>query len=118
VITAYLKRIVKPTSQVCFSSLANTTNISANAFRNYAWHIDESASAGTSNCHTEQTRLSVRKPAFVGVSRDICGFQVNDKNVCTLFLRNKFRKPNDIYRLLFYHSNTINPKYKKNIIQL
>jgi hypothetical protein len=117
VIRAYLKHIVKPTSQVRFSSLANTTNITANAFRNYAWHIDELASAGTSNCHTEQTGLSDRKPAFVGISRDICGFQVRDKNVCTLFLRNKFLKHNDIYRLLFYHSNTINPKCKKNIIQ-
>jgi hypothetical protein len=45
-ITAYLKRIVKQTSQVHSSSLANTTNIIANAFSN-AWHFDESASTGT-----------------------------------------------------------------------
>jgi hypothetical protein len=90
VITAYLKSIVKPTSQVRFSSMTNTTNITANGFSNYALHIDESATAVTSNCHTEQTGLSDTKPAFVGVSHDICGFQVNDKNVCTLFLRKKF----------------------------
>jgi hypothetical protein len=70
---------VKPTSHLRFSSLANTTNITSNAFHNYAWHIDELASAGTSNCRTEQADFSDRKPAFVGISRDICGFQINDK---------------------------------------
>jgi hypothetical protein len=69
---------VKPTSQLRISSLANTTNVTANAFHNYTWHIHESASVGTSNRRTKQAGLFDRKPAFVGISCDICGVQVND----------------------------------------
>jgi len=70
---------VKPTSQVRLSSLTKTANFIANACHRYASHIDESAAAEISNCRTEQADFSDRRPVFAGITRDICGVQVNDK---------------------------------------